>query len=162
MTHQTAQRAAIRLVFEQAKRPLGPPEVLSAAQAIVPKLGLTTVYRTLKSLVQDNWLAVVDLPGEPSRYECISNERHAWFECQECRRVFQAPGKCHGVEALAPAGFVLASYKLVLYGVCAECQQQDAAQKRSVQSGDEQKSGPVQLAPSKGKPLHAGEAGAVS
>lgn len=123
MAHQTAQRAAIRRVFEEAKRPLGPPEVLSAAQGFVPKLGLTTVYRTLKSLVRDGWLTIVDLPGEPSRYECVTADQHAWFECRVCKRVFQAPGACHGVTALIPEGFELTSYKLVLYGACAECRE---------------------------------------
>ena len=149
MAHQTAQRAAIRRVFEEAKRPLGPPEVLSAAQSFVPKLGLTTVYRTLKSLVQDGWLTVVDLPGEPSRYECTSSDQHAWFECRVCKRVFQAPGECRGVGVLVPQGFELTSYKLVLYGACAECRETGtsvtetsladrgpSAQPTAIQSGD--------------------------
>lgn len=121
MAHQTAQRAAIRRVFEEAQRPLGPPEILIEAQRVVPRLGLTTVYRTLKSLVHDGWLTVVDLPGEPSRYECVSEDRHAWFECKLCTRVYQAPGECHGIAALVPPGFDLSFYKLVLYGACAEC-----------------------------------------
>jgi len=127
MAHQTAQRAAIRRVFEEAQRPLGPPEILIEAQRLVPRLGLTTVYRTLKSLVQDGWLTVVDLPGEPSRYERASADRHAWFECKLCKRVFQAPGECQGIEILVPEGFELNSHKLVLYGACAECREAEAA-----------------------------------
>jgi len=136
MAHQTAQRAAIRRVFEEAKRPLGPQEVLIAAQTLVPKLGLTTVYRTLKSLVRDGWLMIVDLPGEPSRYECATTDQHAWFECRVCKRVFQAPGECQGVSTLIPKGFELTSYKLVLYGACAECRETGTSLGESVPSGE--------------------------
>lgn len=123
MTHNTVQRTAIRSVLEEARRPLGPTEVLEAAQVHVPHLGMTTVYRTLKSLVDENWLEVVSLPGEPSRYERAGAPPHAHFRCDECERVFRAPGSCPGVLAMVPEGFALSDHSLVLFGVCGDCRE---------------------------------------
>ena len=51
MERSTRQRTAIRDALEAAQRPLLPQEVLDAAQAQVPSLGIATVYRNLKQLV---------------------------------------------------------------------------------------------------------------
>jgi len=123
MTHNTVQRTAIRSVLEEAGRPLGPSEVLEAAQVHVPHLGMTTVYRTLKALVDEQWLEVVSLPGEPSRYERAGAPAHAHFRCEECDKVFRAPGTCPGVLSMVPEGFALSNHSLVLYGVCGDCRQ---------------------------------------
>ena len=47
MERETRQRRAIRHVIEEAGRPLSPHEVLKGAQ-VYPRLGIATVYRTLK------------------------------------------------------------------------------------------------------------------
>ncbi|MFM7507657.1 MAG: transcriptional repressor, partial [Rubrivivax sp.] len=52
MERNTRQRTAIRDALQRARRPLLPQEVLLAAQAQAPRLGLATVYRNLKTLVE--------------------------------------------------------------------------------------------------------------
>src|SRR5690606_18565847 len=51
----TAQRRALRAAFERADRPLSPAELLAAAQSDVPGLGLATVYRTVRALLDEGW-----------------------------------------------------------------------------------------------------------
>ena len=51
MERSTRQNAAIRQAIAAAGRPLSPAEVLEAARREVAALGLATVYRTLKALV---------------------------------------------------------------------------------------------------------------
>ena len=51
MERSTRQRTAIRAAIDAAGRPLSPQEVLEAAQAEVPALGLATIYRNLKQLI---------------------------------------------------------------------------------------------------------------
>ena len=72
MERNTRQRIAIREAIEVARRPLLPQEVLDQAQSLAPGLGIATVYRNLKALVDDGTLAVVQLPGENPRYEPVS------------------------------------------------------------------------------------------
>jgi hypothetical protein len=65
MERNTRQRSAIRHAIAQANRPLLPLEVLDAAQQDVPGLGIATVYRNLKLLVEEGELQAVNLPGRP-------------------------------------------------------------------------------------------------
>ncbi len=73
MERNTRQRNAIRDAIVQADRPLLPQEVLDAAQHAVPGLGITTVYRTLKLLVEEGELQAVNLPGENPRFEAVGH-----------------------------------------------------------------------------------------
>lgn len=121
MERDTAQRRAIREVFELADRPLGPREVLESAQSAVDTLGIATVYRTLKGLVEEGWLVPVELPGEPARYERAGKRHHHHFVCDECDRVYEVDGCPGNLRAVVPPGFRLARHEVVLYGVCEEC-----------------------------------------
>ncbi len=126
MARRTAQRAAIRQVMEETPRALSPTEILQAAQLFVPRLGLTTVYRTVNALVEEGWLACVDLPGEASRYELAGRPHHHHFRCRCCDGVFGIDGCVPGIEGSAPEGFTVQGHAVVLYGECAQCGQQAA------------------------------------
>ena len=121
MKRQTRQRQTIRHVFQATENPLGPQEILQAAQAAIPGLGIATVYRTLKTLVGEGWLSVVELPGEPQRYELAGKKHHHHFRCRVCDRVFEIEGCPANVRHLAPHGFRLEGHEVVLYGTCNTC-----------------------------------------
>ena len=88
MVRKTQQRAAIRQVFTEAQRPLSAPEVLKSAQSYVPGLGIATVYRNIKTLVQEGLIKTVELPGDPNRYESCDLPNNVYFKCRETNRVF--------------------------------------------------------------------------
>lgn len=117
----TRPRRAIQGAFEEADRPLSPKEVLEEAQAVHPRLGIATVYRTLKSWLDEGRLVQVDLPGEAPRYELTGREHHHHFHCRSCDKVFELSGCPAGLASLTPRGFSLESHEVVLYGVCAAC-----------------------------------------
>lgn len=121
MKRDTKQRQAIRRALDDAGRPLGPHEVLEAAQVHRPGLGIATVYRTLKAMVEEGTLAQVELPGEPPRYEVNGKLHHHHFHCRACDRVYELEGCPEGLRSLTPAGFSLESHEVVLYGRCAAC-----------------------------------------
>lgn len=121
MERNTRQRGAIRRAFQRADRPLGTGEVLDLARSEVGGLGIATVYRNIRTLVEESWLAVVELPGAVPRYEVHGKEHHHHFRCNRCDRVFEAPGCVNSLNELTPPGFSLESHELVLYGVCTEC-----------------------------------------
>jgi Fur family ferric uptake transcriptional regulator len=116
----TRQRAAIREALQAAARPLLPDEVLLAASAAVPGLGIATVYRNLKLLVEEGELRAVALPGENLRYERAGHHHHH-FQCKRCQRVFDVHACPGDLAGLAPAGFVVQDHELTLYGLCGEC-----------------------------------------
>ena len=121
MDRNTRQRQAIRRTFEEADGPLSPQEVLPAAKFYAPGLGIATVYRNVKALVQDGWLESVALPGEPPRYEVAGKRHHHHFRCRTCDRVFEIDGCSTNLVQLTPRGFRLEGHEVVLYGLCTAC-----------------------------------------
>jgi Fur family ferric uptake transcriptional regulator len=117
----TSQRRALRAAFERAARPLSPVEALDQAQAEVPGLGIATVYRTLRTLVDEGWLEEVQLPGSPARYEIAGKHHHHHFRCRVCDRVFEVDGCPPDLRALLPRGFRLEAHDITLFGRCAAC-----------------------------------------
>lgn len=117
----TRQRRAIREVFEESKRPLSPEEVCRMAQGKVEGLGIATVYRTIRTLMDEEWLVPVELPGEAARYEVSGKEHHHHFHCRVCGKVFEIFGCLGGYTNLVPDGFQLESHEVILYGTCNDC-----------------------------------------
>ena len=121
MQRKTRQRDAMQKAIRKAGRPLSPQEILEKTQEAIPNLGLATVYRNIKALVESRWLRVVELPGAPDRYELADQGHHHHFHCRECDRVFDVDGCPGDMSTLAPAGFELESHEIVLYGRCRAC-----------------------------------------
>jgi Fur family ferric uptake transcriptional regulator len=121
MRRDTRQRRAIRRVFLETGRPLAPADVLREAQRHATSLGIATVYRNLKDLIDEGWLTAVDLPGESTRYELSERPHHHHFVCRSCAQAFDLHACPSGVESLAPEGFRVEAHEVVLYGICAAC-----------------------------------------
>lgn len=117
----TRQRRAIQSVFEQIDTPLSPQEILEHSQQAVPELGLATVYRTLRALLDEALVSTVELPGEPLRYERAGRGHHHHFQCRGCSRVFEVRGCPGNLPSITPQGFRLERHELVLYGLCEGC-----------------------------------------
>jgi Fur family transcriptional regulator, ferric uptake regulator len=117
----TRQRDAIRAVIGYAKRPLSAREVLAATQARVPSIGIATVYRNLKLLLDAGEVEAVTLPGENPYYESAHLGHHHHFQCTTCERVFDVPEGDDDLGRLAPRGFSVEDHQLTLYGRCGEC-----------------------------------------
>lgn len=127
----TRQRAAIREVMANEARPMSPPEILESAKQLVPGLGIATVYRNLKAMVEVGELSPVQLPGNRLFYELAhkAEHHHHHFRCESCERVFDIDGCDETFSALLPAGFTLRSHDLTLYGSCAACTAKATAKK---------------------------------
>lgn len=121
MERSTRQRTAIRDTLAEAGRPLLPQEILTFAHAQVPGLGIATVYRNLKALVEEGVLQPVDLPGQSTRYELAHRAHHHHFQCKACQRVFDIHACPGDLSSLAPAGFVVDAHEINLYGLCRDC-----------------------------------------
>ena len=121
MKRKTDQKAAIRAAIEAAERPLTAQEICELAQVEVPGLGIATVYRNVKTLLANEWLSVVELPGAPVRYERANLGHHHHFQCDDCGRVFDVHGCPGGVKAIVPDGFELHRHEILMYGRCDVC-----------------------------------------
>ena len=123
-SRDTSQRRAIWQVLKATNRPLTAAEILEAARASVPGMGVATVYRAVKALQSDGTLHQVDLPGDVPRYELSGKGHHHHFHCRSCERVFEVHACPGDFRHLAPPGFSLETHEVILYGRCATCARQ--------------------------------------
>ncbi|RQO79925.1 Fur family transcriptional regulator [Acidovorax sp. FJL06] len=121
MERLTRQRSAILAAIASAQRPLSPQEVLDTARAAVEGLGMATVYRNIKALLEAGSVQAVQLPGESPRYEAAGQSHHHHFQCTRCQRVFDVHACPGDLQGLAPQGFAVEGHELTLYGRCADC-----------------------------------------
>jgi len=121
-SRHTQQRAALRSALDRAGRPLSPQELLAEARRDVSDLGQATVYRAIKSMLEEHQAVEVKVPGEPDRYEAAGKHHHHHFLCRACNRMFEMHGCPGNLQKLAPAGYTVEGHELTLYGRCPTCQ----------------------------------------
>jgi Fur family ferric uptake transcriptional regulator len=116
----TRQKQAIRSAFERVGRPLSSEEVHLEARRSSNGLGMATVYRSIRALLDDGWLSVVEVPGRNPLYEIAGKDHHHHFSCIACARVYELEG-CASVDVSLPAGFKTTGHELTFYGTCDQC-----------------------------------------
>jgi len=121
MERNTQQRQAILAALKKAGRPLSVQEVLQSAQKKCPGLGVATVYRNLKALINEEELISVDMPGGVVLYEIPHSEHHHHFSCVKCSKVFDVEACKFNFQKLIPEGFQLSKHEILLSGLCRTC-----------------------------------------
>lgn len=125
MIRQTRQRVAIHETLEAAGRPLSPQELHTLAVERLPGLGLRTVYRQIKEMVDAGELVGVDYPGQPLRYERVTGQHLAHFICRECERIFSFDQQVPDVPVDPPPQFEISGQETIFFGrgrgLCERC-----------------------------------------
>lgn len=121
MRRQTRQKHIIESLLREADGPLLPQEILGRAQKELPTIGIATIFRTLKKMVNEGDAKTVHIPGDNPRYEYIGPSNNHHFKCSECGCVSKVEGAPVNLENLLPEGFHLAGHELILFGRCADC-----------------------------------------
>ncbi|MFO7890501.1 MAG: transcriptional repressor [bacterium] len=94
--------------------------IYQALKKDMPTLSKTTVYNTLKTLVEHNILKELSLFEQEIRYEYNQNQ-HIHFKCIECKRVYDIDKKykCYKNEIIE--GHKVLDHQVVLKGICKHC-----------------------------------------
>jgi Fur family ferric uptake transcriptional regulator len=122
----TRQLAAIESALRSAGRPLAIDELHAAAKKSLPRLGLATIYRTLRDLTTAGRIVSVKYAGQPVRYEWAVSRSHAHFICNRCKRVFDIDEPVDvPPPARRPPGFQFQGGEVIYYGECADCRTRD-------------------------------------
>ena len=91
-----------------------------------PRIGYTTVYRTMKLLVDCGLAREVDLADGITRYEHLYNhQHHDHMICMECGTSIEfLDPEIEAVQehASEELGFKVLDHKLQIYGLCLKCQ----------------------------------------
>jgi Fur family ferric uptake transcriptional regulator len=90
-----------------------------------PRIGYTTVYRTMKILTDCGLAREIDLADGITRYEHLYNhEHHDHMICMQCGKSIEFYNA--EIEALQDAaseqlGFKVFDHKLQIFGLCSDC-----------------------------------------
>lgn len=121
MERKTVQRQAIFEVLKRSARPLGVHDILKAAQKDCAGLGIATVYRNLKAMLEEDLICAVEMPGSAVFYELSGSKHHHHFSCVKCKRLFDISGCKFNFEKILPDGFQLNGHEILLSGLCDRC-----------------------------------------
>ncbi len=129
----TEQRDTILHTFLETHDHLSTDELFRLVRKKDPKIGFTTVYRTLKLLSECGLASEVAFHDGITRYEHQYNRRsHHHMVCTECggsveffspelEQLEKAIGKKHR--------YLTARHTFQIYGICEECQKKAAARR---------------------------------
>ena len=122
----TGQRLAIAEVVLLDDRHFSAEEIEAVLAARNIPVGTATIYRTLEVLVRSGLVVERDFGEGFKRYEAARGvPQHEHLLCTVCGKVieFRDERLDRMTVLLAEAqGFARQSHRLVIYGVCAECQ----------------------------------------
>lgn len=125
MKRQTTQKKAIETVFEEHDRPLGVEEILAFGRERIESLNQATVYRNLKTLVEEGWLKRLHHPALGVLYERNCKGHHHHFHCRQCNKAYDLPGCALNENEAAPEGYTVEDHEIFLFGVCPACNEVD-------------------------------------
>ncbi|MBN2372138.1 MAG: transcriptional repressor, partial [Vicinamibacteria bacterium] len=91
------------------------------AQARVPGIGIATVYRAVRRMLEKGRLVMVRLPGGSVAYESAGRPHHHHFHCHVCGRAWDLPGCPLPGRLCVPPRFRIESHELVIHGRCDDC-----------------------------------------
>jgi len=121
------RRAAVIEYFVNADRHFTVEQLHIELRKKYPGLGYSTVYRTLKLLVDSGVATVHHFGEEDARFELVhKEEHHDHFVCRQCGRIVEFHHR--GIERLQhkvarSLGFTVDEHELQLFGLCGACQE---------------------------------------
>jgi Fur family ferric uptake transcriptional regulator len=96
-----------------------------------PRIGYTTVYRTMKLLSDSGLAREIDLSDGMTRYEHLYNHaHHDHLLCTSCGRsveFFNAEIEKLQDRASAELGFRVVDHRLQIYGLCGKCRREPSS-----------------------------------
>ena len=122
---QTRQRELILKTFLDSKRHVTSEELYQSVRADHPNVGYTTVYRTMKLLVEAGLTTERNFDDGITRYE-IEQEHHDHMVCIKCGKIqeFESEMIEDTQNRIAKEhGFQIMRHRHELYGHCAACQE---------------------------------------
>lgn len=120
----TRQRDLIVRAFFESAGHISAEELYRLVKRRDPRIGLVTVYRTLK-LLREAGLAEERQFGEGHALYEISREHHDHLICTNCGKIVEFANDTIEVlqeEVAKQYGFTILAHKHELYGLCTTCQ----------------------------------------
>lgn len=123
LKRNTLQRKLVLNAVNALKCHANAEQIYNYVVKIRPSVSKGTVYRNLNSLVEDNLIRRVEIPGEADRFDhnCY---KHHHIKCIECNNLFDVTIQENlQIDKLIKdnLGIELLDYEIIFKGICPEC-----------------------------------------
>ncbi|MCM8533379.1 MAG: transcriptional repressor [Lentisphaeraceae bacterium] len=120
---KTQQREQILDIITQAEGPLSVDEILKGSNDAGIQVGIATIYRTVKLLLENKMICQVILPDGQSRYETVksADHHHHHLHCNSCDRVIDIHKCCEHLRETEVEGHLIQRHEITLFGICQDC-----------------------------------------
>ena len=119
----TKQREIILNIIQKLKGHPDADDVYSIAKRELPRINLSTVYRTLQTLVEHGVVDTHRFSEEHHHYEVRSEHQH--LVCRHCGDIVECDLPMLDLirgHVFENSGFQALSSDIIVYGVCGRCQ----------------------------------------
>lgn len=121
---QTRQRTAVTEVLRETSGFLSAQEIHDVLRQRGDRVGLTTVYRALQTMCDDETVDVIVRDDGESVYRSCSDHHHHHLVCRKCRTTIEVEAPV--VETWADSvarqyGFTDVAHTVEVFGVCPDC-----------------------------------------
>jgi Fur family transcriptional regulator, ferric uptake regulator len=121
---KTRQRAAVDEILSEVNEFRSAQEIHDDLRHKGDPIGLTTVYRTLQSMVEAGEVDAIRTAVGETTYRRCSNGHHHHLVCRRCGRTVEVSGPAvenWASSIAAEHGFRDVSHDLEIFGTCADC-----------------------------------------
>lgn len=113
----TKQRHAIRQVLDESDEPMSPHAILAEASKRIESLGIATVYRYLRRMVEEGQVEQIDLPGLKTCYMIPRTVPEPFLICERSKKVRRLREVSLSIpEEALPDDFKITRFEVLVYG----------------------------------------------
>ena len=120
----TKQRTIILEILQKARKPLSANDIFDRAIKMQPQMALTTIYRNLDMLYENDIISRTRINEKEYCYE-LKKEKHThYLVCKNCKKKVDLPDcplKELEKNISSSTGFKITSHNLELEGYCDKC-----------------------------------------
>ncbi|MBC2594282.1 transcriptional repressor [Ruficoccus amylovorans] len=114
---ETRQRTAIRNALQSQNRPLKPKEIQELAQQECKSLGIATVYRNLRTMLEDGLVEKLEIPGLATCYSLPREIKRPILVCQRTGQIHWLKTRPADVDlSQVPPNFEYEGHEIIVYG----------------------------------------------
>ena len=118
---KTEKRELIYEIIKSAPGPLSANDILRIATERNSSIGIATIYRTIKILLNESKVEAVNLPDGQHRYTTPSLKHLHYFHCKSCDVVLAIDHCCTHLHKDEVNGHQVDEHYITLAGVCQGC-----------------------------------------
>ncbi len=119
-TRYSLQREVIYETLKSTKAHPDCETIYEMVRGKLPDIGMATVYRNLKRLVDDGLVCTLETTRDSIHYDADTSD-HAHFICSECGRIIDIFASFNLEKEVEQTGFKVDKKKIIFYGICPDC-----------------------------------------